>query len=385
MRRRVLLVQPSMQPPGGGNGVAAWMLESLAAVHDVTVLSWWNVDVDPIDRFFGTRLRDATFARLVVPRWWRRTVDSLPVPASLLRSSLLMRYTRHVAGGFDVVIGAHNETDYGRRGIQYVHYPAYLRPRPAVDLRWYHFGPLLDAYYMAADRLAGFSVDRMTSNVTLTNSHWTAEKVFRSLGVRAETVYPPVIARPAGLPWEQRRPGFIVMGRISREKEYERVIRILAAVRRRVPRITLTIVGTFDRATQKYFDQLSALVASLEAGSWVSFRHNLPRAEVHSLIASHRYGIHGMREEHFGMAPAEMVRGGMIVWVPNGGGQVEIVGDTPLLRYDTEEEAVDRITQVLTNPQIEEGLRAHLARESEKFSVERFTESILRVVSEFRG
>ena len=29
--KRVLLVQPSMQPPGGGNGVAAWVLQALVA------------------------------------------------------------------------------------------------------------------------------------------------------------------------------------------------------------------------------------------------------------------------------------------------------------------------------------------------------------------
>ena len=31
--KRVLLVQPSLQPPGGGNGVAAWVLQSLVGVH----------------------------------------------------------------------------------------------------------------------------------------------------------------------------------------------------------------------------------------------------------------------------------------------------------------------------------------------------------------
>ena len=42
----------------------------------------------------------------------------------------MMRYTRRVSDGFDVIFGAYNETDYGRRGIQYIHYPTYLRPRP---------------------------------------------------------------------------------------------------------------------------------------------------------------------------------------------------------------------------------------------------------------
>ena len=66
--RRILLVQPSMQPPGGGNGVAAWMLQALVSEHRVTVLSWRPVEVDPINRFFGTRLRASDFDSIVVPR-----------------------------------------------------------------------------------------------------------------------------------------------------------------------------------------------------------------------------------------------------------------------------------------------------------------------------
>src|SRR5688572_21900662 len=136
--KRVLLVQPSMQPPGGGHGVAAWVLQALVPEHRVTVLSWQRVDIDPINRFFGTHLKPGDFDTLVVPWHWRVIPDHLPVPAALVRLSLLMRYTRRVSSGFDVVFGVFNETDYGRKGIQYIHYPTYLRPRPAVDLRWYH-------------------------------------------------------------------------------------------------------------------------------------------------------------------------------------------------------------------------------------------------------
>jgi glycosyltransferase involved in cell wall biosynthesis len=372
-----------MQPPGGGNGVAAWMLQALVAEHDVTVLSWWPVDIEPINRFFGTSLRARQFATLVVPRRYRSTIDLVPTPAALLRSSLLMRYTRSVVDGFDVVIGAHNETDYGRRGIQYVHYPTYLRPRPDVDLRWYHSAPLLDAYYALADRIAGFSLARMTSNVTLANSLWTAAKIRSLLGIDAATLYPPV-ASPSTLPdWSTRSRSFITMGRFSPEKEYERVIRILARVRRHIPDLTLTIVGTVDRASRTYYQSLKTLAARVEGDRWIAFRHDLSRDDVRALIAAKRYGIHGMREEHFGMAPAEMVAGGMIVWVPNGGGQVEIVGDAPLLRYDSEEQAADHIVRVINDHAEERRLLAHLSQQSELFGTERFMTAIRRVVSTF--
>ena len=381
--RQVLLVQPSLQPPGGGNGVASWMLQALAAEYHVTVLSWRPVDIEPINRFFGTTLRPASFDSIVVPRRWSYVPDHLPVPAALIRSALLMRYTRRFIDRFEVLVGVHNETDYGRRGIQYVHYPSYLRPRPAVDLRWYHRPEaLLSAYYSVADRLADFSVERMKSNITLANSNWTAGLLHRSLGVRARTVYPPVVGVEPQAPWNERRARFLAIGRISPEKEYERLIRILARVRESIPDITLTIVGTWDRHVRHYYEDLRRLAAS--SGSWVEFRHDLPRQEVNALMATSRFGIHGMREEHFGMAPAEMIRAGMIVWVPNGGGQVEIVEGNPRLVFDSDQEAVDQILQVLSSPHEQQRLRESLHERSDRLSATRFVREVQEVVASFR-
>ena len=222
--KRVLLIQPSLQPPGGSNGVAAWVLQALVPEHRVTVLSWTPVDVDPINRFYGTRLGRSEFDTIGVPRSYRAALDHLPVPAVLIKLSMLMRYTRRVSGGFDVLFGVYNETDFGRRGIQYVHYPTYLRPRPAIDLRWYHPQAGLDMYYALADRLAGFSLERMKQNVTLVNSDWTGGHLQRFLGISTRTVYPPVVDPAPGLPWSGRRNAFLAIGRIAPEKEYERVI-----------------------------------------------------------------------------------------------------------------------------------------------------------------
>lgn len=384
MPRRVLLVQPSMHPPGGGNGVAAWILQALVPDHAVTVLSWRPVAIDPMNRFFGTHLRPDDFRTIVVPASWRIVPDLCPVPLSLIKSSLLMRYTRRVSEGFDVIIGVNNENDYGRRGIQYLHFPTYLRPRPAVDLRWYHQPRgLLPLYYALADRLAGFSLERLRTNVTLANSDWTAGHARRMVGLEARTVYPPVADPAPPVPWAERLPHFLAVGRISPEKEYERLIRILARVRRHVPEVTLTIIGTRDRHAQRYFRTLTRLAA--EHGTLVRFRLDLTSTEVREAMAAHRYGVHGMREEHFGMAPAEMVRAGGIVWVPRGGGQMEIVGDEPALSFDDEDEAAEKIVGVMTNPEEQTRLRAYLAPRGERFSTARFVAEIRAIVAAFEG
>jgi glycosyltransferase involved in cell wall biosynthesis len=381
--KRVLLVQPSLQPPGGSNGVAAWVLQALTPDHRVTVLSWQPVEVEPINRFFGTHLRQSDFDTIVVPRSWRLAPDLLPTPAMLVKLSLLMRYTRKVSAGFDVIFGVHNETDYGRRGIQYVHYPSYLRPRPTVDLRWYHQPrAALNAYYALADRIAGFSMARMKANLTLVNSNWTGEHVRAFLGGEPRTLYPPVVDPGPGLPWDARAPHFLAVGRISPEKDYERVMRILARVRVHAPDLRLTIVGTSDRHTRRYFTGLQSLARSL--GEWIEFRQNVSREELRELMGSYRYGLHGMREEHFGMAPAELVRAGAIVWVPNGGGQTEIVGHEPGLVFDSDAEAVRKISAVLIDTTEQQRLRQRLAERAEVFSTDRFVREVRDIVATFR-
>ena len=380
--KRILLVQPSLQPPGGGNGVAAWVLQALVATHRVTVLSWRRVEIDPINRFFGTTLAPGDFDTIVVPPALRAIPDRLPVPATLIKLSLLMRYTRKISSDYDVLFGVYNETDFGRRGIQYVHYPTYLRPRPEVDLRWYHHPPAgLNLYYRLADWIADFSVERMKQNVTLVNSDWTGAHVSRFLGVATQTLYPPVADPAPELPWLERRNGFLIIGRISPEKEYERVMRILARVREHIAGITLTIVGTSDRHARNYRDQLIALARSL--GSWIDFRDNISRDDMRQLMAAHRYGIHGMREEHFGMAPAELARAGCVVWVPQGGGQMEIVDREPSLMYDTEDDAVNKIMRTLNDPAEQQRLRRALRNSAERFSTAHFVERVRAIVNDF--
>jgi len=381
--KRVLLVQPSLQPPGGGNGVAAWVLQALVPDHDVTVLSWCPVEIEPINRFFGTHLENNQFHSIVVPRSWRVVPDHLPVPATLIKLSLMMRYTRQVSAGFEVVFGVFNETDYGRKGIQYIHYPTYLRPRPEVDLRWYHRPRSgLPLYYALADQIADFSLARMKQNVSLVNSNWTGAHVERFLGIKTRTLYPPVADPAPGAPWPERRHGFLAIGRISPEKEYERVMTILARVRERIPDITLTIVGTADRHVRRYHNRLLDLARAL--GPWIEFRQNISRDEIRSLMATHRYGIHGMREEHFGMAPAELARAGCIVWVPRGGGQMEIVGEEPALMFDSDSDAVAKIVKTLDDPVEQARLRSVLEA-TERFSTTQFVRQVRDIVDEFEG
>ncbi len=99
------------------------------------------------------------------------------------------------------------------------------------------------------------------------------------------------------------------------------------------------------------------------------------------LITTHRYGIHGMVDEHFGIAPAEMMCGGAIVFVPDDGGQVEIIGGEPQLLYGSPAEAVEKIARVLNDENAQRELRDVLAARAELFSTEQFTRQMREIVA----
>jgi glycosyltransferase involved in cell wall biosynthesis len=258
-------------------------------------------------------------------------------------------------------------------GIQYIHYPK-LSLRPEVDLRWFHRIPfVVDTYRWFAFRATGFSLERMRRNLSLVNSDFIGS-VFRALhGVETVTLYPPIAGTFPTIPWERREDGFVCIGRISPEKRIERIVEILSRVRSRGRSPHLHIIGTPDDAGYTAF-----IKTCIDANrSWVMMHENVAREELAQLVASHRYGMHAMEGEHFGMAVAEMVRAGCIVFAPNNGGPAQILGGDERLLYSTPQDAVEKIELTMASPLRQRELTDYLSRRSALFSAQRF-------VSEFR-
>lgn len=85
-----------------------------------------------------------------------------------------------------------------------------------------------------------------------------------------------------------------------------------------------------------------------------------------ALALQHRYGLHGMVEEHY---VAELVLAGCLTFAPADGGQVEILRDQRLL-YSGVEDAVERIDRALRDEALQRSLLAGLDRNG--LGVERF-------------
>src|SRR5689334_23794356 len=98
------MVQPYLRPPGGGNGVAAWMIESLKDDYALTLLTAAPVDHESINRHYGTTLAPNDFEVTVCDRAAIRMIDAMPMSLTLLRNCLITRRTKRIAGDFDAVI-----------------------------------------------------------------------------------------------------------------------------------------------------------------------------------------------------------------------------------------------------------------------------------------
>jgi len=378
-RPRVLLVQRALAPPTGAAGLAAWMVQALKDDHAVTLLGWRRPDLAALNRFFGTTLEPGDLAVSLPPAPLRALLAAIPNPAYLLRTALLLRLAKRRARDFDVLLTGDNEADFGPRGVQYINYPWDLLPRPALEARWYHGRVLVAAYRELCIRLAAFSDDRMRKTPALVSSDYVGRLVGRRYGVVPRTLYPPVMGTFPAVPWEAREPAFLCVGRIAPEKQLDRVIDVLARVRAEIPGVRLRIVGTPEGA---YAERIAARVRA--EGDWVTITSGLSRQALAGLMAQHRYGIHGNLDEHYGMVVAEMVHAGCVVWVPNAGGQVEIVGDRRLC-YDTVEGAAASIVRTLRDPREEAELRGHLAERARRFSTETFVRELREVIAAASG
>ncbi len=380
--KRVLFACPlSDALAGGGNALAMWILESLKSEYRITILNWFPLDFEKANLYYGTALRPSDFEMEVIEPWIARLASMSPTPMALLKDYYLSYRCRQIADRFDAVIWPANEGDIGGRGIQYIHYPRLLPDRPPVDLRWWHhvLAPAVRAYYVISARLTDFSVERVRQNLTLVNSDFIGRQVRKIHGISPITVYPPAIGKFPDVPWEKRKNGFVCIGRISPEKRFEMVIDVLSAVRRVEPDLHLHLVG--GHPDTRYLASIKQLI-QLNA-SWITFHNSIPRSELVELIAANRYGIHGMHEEHFGMAVAELVSGGCITFAPNSGGPIEILGGDARLLYDSPGDAVQKILRVLRDPNTCSSLRSYLATRRSLFGTRRFSDQIREVVRQF--
>lgn len=381
-QRRIVIVQPYFQQ-GGAELVSGWTIQALKDLAPVSVLTFEEITPEQLNRRFGTDLRSGDFevVKTTLPVLSRTTISRF----SLLKLHWLMRKCKEWPDKEALFFSTSSEMDFGRPGIQYVDFPHFAE-RALHDMglfspqQRFHRPSWLRTVYLQAGRIvSGFSEGGVKANLTLTVSNWTGEIVRKVYGVATKTIYPPVTLEFPAIPFSKREWGFVCVGRIAPSKRILEMVRILDAVRKEGFDIHFHIIGPIvDHA---YLRKLKKELK--DAHTWTFFEGPVNRTKLAQMLAQHRFGIHGMINEHFGIAVAEMAKAGCIVFVPNSGGQVEIVEEDDRLLYSSEEEAVSKITRLLAKEDEQALLSKEMMARGSRFSATRFTSEIREAVMEF--
>jgi glycosyltransferase involved in cell wall biosynthesis len=365
---------------GGGEVVAAWMIEALKEDYDVTLFTCDAVTANMLNKMYDTHLTEKDFNVINPPMsFLLRKISIL----GLIKYHVLVRYYKLLNKKFDALIGAWNVIDFGEKGIQYIDSIEYnfnkynLKPFRVPKL--YQYAPFLKNFYKTLySMVSGYREESMKKNLTLVISLWTKDIIQDTLGIDSMVVYPPVEGKFPKIDWEKRENGFVCLGRISSEKEIEKVIEILGEARKNNSDVHLHIIGgAKDLIYGEFIKNLCD-----KNKDWCFLEGEIYGLKKAEFIAKHKFGISGRVDEFFGIATAEMAKAGCIVFVPNSGGQVEIVDNSQLI-YENEKDAVEKISKVLNDKNIQIELQKHLLENNKKFSTENFKKEIKKIVENF--
>jgi len=380
-RLKVAIVHPQLTGVGGSELRPLWIAEALKMDFFVTLITMGTFDLDRLNAYCGTKIdRDQIkIIAIPVPPLLRTRFDAL-------RDYPLSRYCRKISSDFDIMISTYGLMDFGQPGIQFIadfSFDDELRRKFDSDERnpqqWaYRASVIRKAYLALARRLHGVKPNAWQKNVTIANSRWTRKVFADKYGILSQVIYPPVPGLFPSVPWMKKENGFIYIGRISPEKSIDEIIRILMGVKARGHRIHLHIYGRLDDTPYvRYIQRLQG-----QNRDWILLEGLIVGDEKRKVMSAHKFGISGRRAEPFGISAAELVKAGCLVWVPNGGGQVEIV-DAPELTYNSCDDAIEKICHVLESKNLQLRLRRHLQLRSRRFSSEAFVSDIHKVVDVF--
>jgi glycosyltransferase involved in cell wall biosynthesis len=371
---RIAVAHADLMAKGGSEAVCMNALEALQGVHEVTLLTLTSPDLNELNRYFRTEVRDVDVRR---PRWAALLLRRVDASRGDLRNALLNRFVADCRDEFDLVVGTDDELSVRGPLVQYVHAPRFARLAVSKRVGEDRFRDHL------SDRLTwkfgNYDPELVRSSTLLADSGWTADVVQDAYDERPTVIHPPVDTRgfdEAAVPWGGREPGFVAVGRVAPDKDVLRNVEIVDRVRDRGHDVHLHLVG--PEADDEYAREVERAAADRE---YVNLDGEVSRERLVELVSTHRYGLHAARHDGFSTAVAELVAGGTLPFVPDRGSQPDIVGSDDLT-YGTTDEAAEQIDRVLSNSERARKLRRATPEIEDRFGKRQFHRKMREVVAE---
>ena len=360
---------------GGAEVAAMWAIQALSPNYLVDVLTRGGWNLEELNQCAGTEISPKQLGEILYPPLDPQVLSR----GGALWQGLFHRYCRRIAPGYDLCMTASRVIDWGQPAVHFLSDVAWNRslqqrfqcPEALIGASW-----LRRAYFALGRTIAGTSGrDPAQHDVFVANSEWTARISAEYCQLPPVVIHPAVTAGGQILPWAERENSFICLGRISPEKQIERVIDILEQVRTFGHCIKLHLVGGGDEA--EYLRQIQKLQTKRQ--DWIVWHGPLYANDKWSLLARCRYGLSAC--EAFGIATAEMTLTGVVPFVPRAGAQSEIVQAGELIYGDIQEAAI-KIDAVLKSDSRQLEIQQALLRRATAFAPENFCKAVREVVEQ---
>lgn len=359
----VTVVHHNLNKRGGGEAVCMTVLEALQEEHNVTLLtSSRDIDLQDLNNSFNTEVSDVDIETIningVELLKLMKNLDKIEVWKfgyfiNILNHGLFNRYCAKSIQDPDLVITTWDEISIDAASIQYIHFPR--RYQNLISMEGLSISKpvheLVNRYKSAVKSFAGFKRKRIKSATLLANSQRTASQVEEWYGVSPEVLNPPVDTSGlhSDLSWEQRENGFVFLGRIHPCKKIDQLVEILKQVRKCGHEIHFHVVGPRDEDKPQYYDKIESISKQHD---FVTLEGPMYGGDLSQMLKKHKYGINGAPNEQFGMSIAEMVEAGMVPFVPNSGGQRELVGGNSQLMFESVDEAIEKIIHIISTDDV---------------------------------
>lgn len=330
--KKIAVVYPFFRK-GGAEAVAAWMLDALKDNYNVDLFTCERVSYKHLNHFYGVDLNNSSFKNISFS-----CLDNLFLSDRKLISKLVKR-VNSLSNNYDLIISAKDELPLIGNVVSYMHCSGNIENKKSI---------------------------------LIANSKYTAKKLKNEI-----VLYPPLNSNFISKSWKDKKNGFLIVGRITPQKDTHKAIQIIGEVRKKGFLVDLHIVGNISN--WKYYLFVRKLAFSKK---WIHFHHNISNNKLRNLIASNKYGIHCKGNEPFGIAPAEVLYSGGIPFVREKGGQVEIVGTDDLI-FRNNNEAVEKIVDVLKNKKKQEKLLNHLVEQKRILSCNDFKNKFLAIIDKY--
>lgn len=362
---------------GGAEIVIMHLVEALKEEYSVYIITRGGFNLNELNKCAGTTIK-GTEIEIVNPPF---STILKKTTLGAMWDGLYRRYCRFIATEFDLCITGSRVLDWG---VPAIHFLSDVTWNKALQIK-YNANELQINKNIARSKLHLFSNwlagssnrSPLIYDTFVANSIWTAEVSSKYCKEKITVISPFIPGEYIQQPWNGRKNSFVLLGRISPEKKIEEAISLLKEVKERGHNISLEIIGDFDGSL--YANKINSICE--KERSWVKCHGSVYGNAKMKLLENFRFGVSACNIEAFGISTGEMIKAGVIPFVPYEGAQKEIVNKEELI-YSNKKEAINKIICVLESEHLQVRLNKFLVERSKMFSAISFRKSVLKLVGE---